>query len=217
MTKIVLYHGSPNKKITPTFGCGEEKHDYGKGFYLTEDRELAKEWAVCRPNEQNGWLHQYELEMDDLKILDFEKLGILSWLAELMKHRDASDSKRYRVLAKKFVQKYGLDTTGFDVIKGWRADASYFFIAKEFVRDNVDIDILERLLRLGDLGIQYCIKSKKAYSKLKEIPNSLLSVSYDEFNKKYNQRDIEARTNMRNLINSDENKVIKVFSTLIER
>lgn len=217
MTKIVLYHGSPNKKITPTFGCGEEKHDYGKGFYLTEDRELAKEWAVCRPNEQNGWLHQYELEMDDLKVLDFEKLGILSWLAELMKHRDASDSKRYRVLAKKFVQKYGLDTVGFDVIKGWRADASYFFIAKEFARDNVDIDILERLLRLGDLGIQYCIKSKKAYSKLKEIPNSLLSVSYDEFNKKYNQRDIEARTNMRNLINSDENKVIKVFSTLIER
>lgn len=217
MTKIVLYHGSPNKKITPTFGCGEEKHDYGKGFYLTEDRELAKEWAVCRPNEQNGWLHQYELEMDDLKVLDFEKLGILSWLAELMKHRDASDSKRYRVLAKKFVQKYGLDTVGFDVIKGWRADASYFFIAKEFVRDNVDIDILERLLRLGDLGIQYCIKSKKAYSKLKEIPNSLLSVSYDEFNKKYNQRDVEARTNMRNLINSDENKVIKVFSTLIER
>lgn len=217
MTKIVLYHGSPNKKITPTFGCGEEKHDYGKGFYLTEDRELAKEWAVCRPNEQSGWLHQYELEMDDLKVLDFEKLGILSWLAELMKHRDASDSKRYRVLAKKFVQKYGLDTVGFDVIKGWRADASYFFIAKEFVRDNVDIDILERLLRLGDLGIQYCIKSKKAYSKLKEIPNSLLSVSYDEFNKKYNQRDIEARTNMRNLINSDENKVIKVFSTLIER
>lgn len=217
MTKIVLYHGSPNKKITPTFGCGEEKHDYGKGFYLTEDRELAKEWAVCRPNEQNGWLHQYELEMDDLKVLDFEKLGILSWLAELMKHRDASDSKRYRVLAKKFVQKYGLDTVGFDVIKGWRADASYFFIAKEFVRDNVDINILERLLRLGDLGIQYCIKSKKAYSKLKEIPNSLLSVSYDEFNKKYNQRDVEARTNMRNLINSDENKVIKVFSTLIER
>lgn len=217
MTKIVLYHGSPNKKITPTFGYGEEKRDYGKGFYLSEDRELAKEWAVCRPNEQNGWLHQYELEMDDLKVLDFEKPGILSWLAELMKHRDASDSKRYRVLAKKFVQKYGLDTTGFDVIKDWRADASYFFIAKEFVRDNVDIDILERLLRLGDLGIQYCIKSKKAYSKLKEIPNSLLSVSYDEFNKKYNQRDIEARTNMRNLINSDENKVIKVFSTLIER
>ena len=34
------------------------KPDYGKGFYLTESVDLAKEWAVCRPNEQNGWIHR---------------------------------------------------------------------------------------------------------------------------------------------------------------
>ena len=28
------------------------------------------------------------------------------------------------------------------MIKGWRANASYFYIAKEFVRDNIDMDIL---------------------------------------------------------------------------
>ncbi len=49
MSKIVLYHGTPNKEVIPAFGLGDEKHDYGKGFYLTEDIELAKEWAVCRP------------------------------------------------------------------------------------------------------------------------------------------------------------------------
>lgn len=38
-----------------------------------------------------------------------------------------------------------------------RANASYFYIAKEFVRDNIDVDILEELLSLGGLGIQYCI------------------------------------------------------------
>ena len=63
-----------------------------------------------------------------------------------MKHRDASDSKRYKMLAKKFIEKYGIDTSCCDVIRGWRANASYFYIAKEFVRDNVDIDILEDLL-----------------------------------------------------------------------
>lgn len=42
---------------------------------------------------------------------------------------------------------------GYDVIKGWRANASYFCIAKEFVRDNIDLDILEELLSLGGLGI----------------------------------------------------------------
>lgn len=217
MSKIILYHGSPNKIVVPKYEFGEEKHDYGKGFYLTENIELAKEWAVCRPDETNGWVHKFELETTDLKILDFQKYDVLSWLAELMKHRDASDTKRYHMLAKKFIEKYGINTSDYDVIKGWRADASYFYIAKEFVRDNVDIEILEELLSLGGLGIQYCVKSKLAYSKLTEIQSDLISVNYNEFNDKYNERDINARTNMRKLVDSDVNKVTNVFSTLFER
>lgn len=37
MGKIILFHGSPNKNVHPRYGLGEEKHDYGKGFYLTEN------------------------------------------------------------------------------------------------------------------------------------------------------------------------------------
>lgn len=217
MGKIILYHGSPNKVVVPQFGFGEGKHDYGKGFYLTENIELVKEWAVCRPDEMNGWVHKYELETDDLKILDFQEHNILSWLAELMKHRDASDSRRYKVLSKKFIAEYGIDTSEYDVIKGWRANASYFYIAKEFVRDNIDIEILEELLSLGGLGIQYCIKSELAYSKLTEIEDGLISVDYSEFNEKYNERDVIARKKMRELVDSDANKVTNVFSTLFER
>ena len=55
---MIVYHGSPNRDIIPTFGLGEEKHDYGKGFYLTGNIELAKEWAVCTPNEVSGWVHK---------------------------------------------------------------------------------------------------------------------------------------------------------------
>ncbi len=212
--KIILYHGTSEKIVNPTFGLGNDRHDYGRGFYLTEDIELAKEWAVCKPNNTNGWVHKYELDLKELKILDFQENNLLSWLAELMKHREAADSKRYRVLASKFIDKYGIETTGYDVIKGWRANASFFYIAKEFVRDNIDIDILENLLSLGGLGIQYCIKSELAYSKLQEIENEIYSVNYDEFNRKYNQRDSNARINMKNLIDSDANKVTKVFSTL---
>ncbi len=217
MSKIILFHGTPDKVVVPTFGCGEDKHDYGKGFYLTENVELAKEWAVCRPNDKNGWVHKYELDTENLKILDFQERNVLSWLAELMKHRDAADSKRYRMLAKKFIEKYGIDTSGYDVIKGWRANASYFYIAKEFVRDNIDIEILEELLSLGGLGTQYCIKSELAYSKLNEVENELLTVDYDEFNQKYNERDVTARKRMKELIDSDANKVTQVFSTLFER
>lgn len=213
---MILYHGSPNKVIVPTYGKGEEKHDYGQGFYLTGSIDLAKEWAVCRPNEVIGYVHQYELDTDGLRILDFQEKGVLAWLAELMKHRDAADSKRYRMLAKKFIVKYGVETNGYDVIKGWRANASYFYIAKEFVRDNIDMDILEELLSLGGLGIQYCIKSELAYTKLHEVPDGLVTVGYTEFNEKYNQRDITARQKMRELVDSDANRVTKVFSTLFE-
>lgn len=214
MANIILYHGTPDKEITPIYGGGNDKHDYGRGFYLTENLELAKEWAVCRPNEENGWVHKFELDCSELKILDFEEKNILSWLAELMKHRDAADSRRYRMLAAKFIDKYGIATSGYDVIKGWRANASYFYIAKEFVRDNIDLDILEELLSLGGLGIQYCIKTERAYSKLVELKDELMIVEYSEFNHKYNQRDIEARQKMRDLVDSDINKVTKVFSTL---
>ena len=217
MANIILFHGTPNKIVTPTFGLGEDRHDYGRGFYLTEDFNLAKEWAVCRPDKSNGWVHTYILDMSNLKVLDFQQLDVLVWLAELMKHRAAADSKRYRLLSARFIDKYGIDTSEYDVIKGWRANASYFYIAKEFVKDNIDIEILEELLSLGGLGIQYCLKSELAFSKLKEIREGLASVEYEKFNEKYNERDSIARRKMKELIDSDANKVTNVFSTLLER
>ncbi len=90
----------------------------------------------------------------------------------------------------------------------------FFYIAKAFVRDEVDIDILKELMQLGGLGIQFCIKSEKAYQHLHKIGQDI-SVDYHEFNAKYNERDANARIRMKELIDSDKNKVEKVFSTLV--
>ena len=68
MSKIILYHGTQNKIVTPVFGGGNDKHDYGRGFYLTEVLNLAKEWAVCVPNSENGWVHKYELDCTGFSI-----------------------------------------------------------------------------------------------------------------------------------------------------
>ena len=94
----------PNKEIRPTYGLGNDKHDYGKGFYLTESPVLASEWSVCNPIENNGWVHKYILDVAELNILDFQECDILSWLAELMKHRDADTGRRYKVLAPRFIE-----------------------------------------------------------------------------------------------------------------
>ena len=80
MGKIILYHGSPDKEIKPAFGLGENRHDYGKGFYLTENIDLAKEWAVCRPDETNGWVHKYELDMEGLYLISRNIAFYHGWL-----------------------------------------------------------------------------------------------------------------------------------------
>lgn len=211
----IFYHGSCSDVVTPTFGLGDDHHDYGRGFYLTEDIALAKEWAVYRPTAQGGWVHAYRLEDDGLSVLDFQRLGVLAWMAELMKHRETGRSKRFNMLAQKFIAKYGVDSTGYDVIRGWRANASYFYIVTEFVHDEIDIDILEELLMLGGLGVQHCLKSERAFASVRKLDGYPQPVDYAGFNAKYNERDRLARDRMDELIAGPKNKAIKVMSTLV--
>jgi hypothetical protein len=32
MANIILYHGTAERIVSPSFGLGNEKYDYGKGF-----------------------------------------------------------------------------------------------------------------------------------------------------------------------------------------
>lgn len=43
-----LYHGSQFIIQKPEYGKGARHNDYGKGFYCTEQIELAKEWACAK-------------------------------------------------------------------------------------------------------------------------------------------------------------------------
>ena len=64
---------------------------------------------------------------------------------------------------------------------------------------------------------RYNISKNKVMDVEIPVDAELMSVNYNEFNDKYNQRDVVARKNMRELVNSDANKVTNVFSTLFER
>lgn len=46
------------------------------------------------------------------------------------------------------------------------------------MRNEVDIDILPELLKLGDLGIQYCLKTEKALQELRSMKDRLMSVQW---------------------------------------
>ncbi|MCC8140362.1 MAG: DUF3990 domain-containing protein, partial [Lachnospiraceae bacterium] len=57
---LTLYHGSENIVRTPQYGKGSRNNDYGRGFYCTEEIELAKEWACSR--DADGYANIYQLE-----------------------------------------------------------------------------------------------------------------------------------------------------------
>ena len=212
-----LYHGSPVESFRPTFGLGRDDHDYGRGFYMTADIDLAREWAAGQRVDAAGWLHVYEVDLAPLKLFDFAEAGVYAWLAELMKHRQADTSPSYVRSVEKFVSKYGVDVSGYDVIKGWRADASYFFIAQQFVRNQIDVSILEELLRLGDLGEQYFVKSERAFAALKEIDAEKERVDGSVYRARYDARDEQARRNMTELIyDPARNPLTRTFSDLIK-
>lgn len=59
--KKMLYHGSKDIIKQPEHNKGARNNDYGRGFYCTEEIELAKEWA-CK-NQQDGYVNKYELHL----------------------------------------------------------------------------------------------------------------------------------------------------------
>ena len=215
--KMKLYHGSQVRDFVPTYGLGNDTHDYGRGFYTTADKELGKEWAVGQQADRDGWLHVYEADLGALKVFDFADVGVLAWIAELMKHRPADNSPSYRRDSLRFVERYGVDLSGYDVIKGWRADASYFFIARMFVRNQVDVSILQQLLKLGDLGVQYFFKSERAFAALRESDGEKESVPLSEYKAKFNDRDRVAHQRMHELVyDLARNPLTRVFSDLMK-
>jgi len=214
---MILYHGSQNEIVEPCFGKGERFHDFGSGFYLTDVLDLAKEWSVYRPKSHDGWIHAFDLDLSGLRVLDFRSENLVfAWIAELMKHRDADESAAYRRRAPQFIEKYGVDACAYDVIVGWRANASYFYIVKAFVRGEIDADCLADLLRLGGFGIQYAVKSAAAYSKLHSLPDLRQNVSYDVFHASYETRDVKARNRMRELIaDPGFNRLERLFADVL--
>ena len=166
---MIIYHGSKDIIEKPEFGKGNQKNDYGLGFYCTENVELAKEWA-CSNNETNGYANQYEIDLSDYKVLDLreEKYSILNWMALLLKFRTFDINTPISAQAKEYIlENFYVDVEEYDVIIGYRADDSYFSFAKDFINNTISVEQLAEAMCLGELGIQIVLKSKKAFDTLK--------------------------------------------------
>lgn len=193
---MTLYHGSENIIEAPEFGKGARNNDYGKGFYCTENIELAREWA-CAKNK-SGYVNVYEFDLTGLKVLNLNdgQYHILNWLAILADNRTYWQRGSIAEEAKEYIKTHFLlDVSPYDVIIGYRADDSYFSFAQDFVSGLISFQKLSEAMRLGKLGEQIVLKSEKAFQQLKFIGYEVADA--EEYYIKKTEREREARKEYR--------------------
>lgn len=191
-----LYHGSVNMIEEPEFGVGNSKNDYGQGFYCTEHIELAKEWA-CAEN-RDGFANEYELETDGLSIMNLSDAGyhILNWLAILLENRTFVIELGLALTAKDYILSEFLpEYRNADVIRGYRADDSYFSFASAFLNNTISLEQLGKAMKLGKLGEQVVLKSRRSFAQLK-YSRAILADNQTYYPKKA-ARDRSARESFR--------------------
>ena len=164
----ILYHGSSRIVEHPSKQGGRVHNDFGQGFYCTADIGLAREWACSEA--PSAFVNHYSFEPSyDLKVCDLSSPGfhVLNWLAVLLINR-VFDTKQDAPAAIKdyIIREFLPDLSGFDVIRGYRADDSYFDYARSFLDGGLNLDQLRQAMRLGNLGEQIFLQSEKAFESL---------------------------------------------------
>ncbi|MDO4198897.1 MAG: DUF3990 domain-containing protein [Erysipelotrichaceae bacterium] len=210
-----IYHGSEFIIEKPEYGKGKKHNDYGLGFYCTKDIELAKEWSVT--DLRDGYANEYELDTDGLKILylNSEEYNILHWLTILVRNRKFIDRNNVVTLAKKYLtDNFSIDTSGYDLIIGYRADDSYFRFAQDFLSNIISIGMLTKAMKLGNLGEQIVLVSKKAFEKIEFVGSS--PVSKDVYAPLRNKRNEDAKNEYlkvtrSGILNKDELLMIDII------
>ena len=152
------------------FGAGKPNNDYGLGFYCTESEELAKEWAVAK--DHDGWANVYSLEDGDLTVLNLNsgQYCILHWLADLLENRQFETEYGLPSEAKSYLTtRFAVPYKEADVVIGYRADDSYFTFAQDFISGTISYSQLATAMRLGHLGDQYVLKSRKAFDRIEYV------------------------------------------------
>lgn len=195
---IDIYHGTDHVVEKPLFGEGKLYNDYGRGFYCTEHLELAKEWACLSGGD--GYANHYRLDRDGLSVLNLNEpeYSILNWLAILLENRKFNVAEGLPQRAKAYLlENFKVDYKQYDVIIGYRADDSYFSYAGDFVNGTLSLSDLSEAMRLGRLGEQVVLKSKKAFDALTFV--EAIEAPCQEYFAKYKSRDEEARAKYRQI------------------
>ena len=188
-----LFHGSPKIVEKPELVYSKLNNDFGRGFYCSEDIDLAKEWAVTY--ERNGYLNKYNIELDGLNVLDLSSkpYSLLNWIALLLNNRlfslssDLSKRAEYYIL-----ENYLVDIRGYDVVIGYRGDCSFFTFIQEFLEGKTSYQQLKKSIREANVANEIVLIDDIAIDRLTFL--GCESVSFEPYYRLKQIRDENERS-----------------------
>ena len=197
---VTIYHGSTMKIDKPELSKGKANNDYGRGFYCTEDIEMAREWA-CRREDPPGFVNTYKLDLNGLAVLNLSspEYSALNWIAVLLANRTFDLDTEIALEVRDYItSNFMPPIDSADVVIGYRADDSYFSYADSFVNNALSLRRLDEALRLGRLGLQTALVSERAFNNISFLGAE--EVAWREYHQRHSDRDAEARAQWRNAI-----------------
>lgn len=152
---MLLYHGSITEVSNPSLEKSIARRDFGKGFYLTSDQKLAKEWAIKKKNKlssSKAIVNKYEFpdeKINKLQVLKFKKAD-KDWFTFVAYNR-TNDR---------------IENIKHDIVIGPVVNDGTFQVIDLYFQKIIDIESAIEALKTQKLNDQFVIKTEKALSYL---------------------------------------------------
>lgn len=157
MKDLILYHGSKNGLDGAIKPISREKCDFGRGFYMGENKNQATSLVVELPEAK-----VYKLKFN-LSQIPEERILTLSdeqWLLAILANREICEPFNELKIAHYWKEKMD----DYDVIIGKIADDKMQRAVREFVEQNITDKALVACLKEVDYGNQIVAKNEFACS-----------------------------------------------------
>lgn len=152
---MILYHGSNIEVREPKIIQSKRLLDFGTGFYLTNDLEQAKKWAVRTTNrreEGQAMVSVFSIEENEFDSLDVLRFNTASkaWLRYISTNRTDKTAK-----------------DSYDLVIGPVANDQAIRTVNNYIKGYFTEDIAIQLLLPQNLKDHYAFKTENALLKLK--------------------------------------------------
>ena len=185
--KLIVYHGSDKIIDKPAHNGGRKFSDFGLGFYITTNIEMAKSLA-SRKKEKGSYVNKYMLNTEGLNSLTFD-LDI-NWILFIAFNRGLIlNNEIKKILDEKYA---GIND--YDVIIGPTADDRMFDTLNLFFSNSITLTHCLQALNSMDLDVQYNVRSDKGINAMSFTNH----IELDNIEKDYYSNEIREKKKIMN-------------------